>query len=65
MKEPAVTCAAATTNLCVAHCNLSATIDHYKARDNLCSTTMSPWETCGDLSTAADFQLKTTIQIVL
>ena len=52
-----MTYAAAAMNLCIAHCNLSAAIDHYETHSNLCSTILSTLETCGNLSTAADLQL--------
>jgi len=49
-----MTCATATTNPCIAHCNLSATADHYGTHDNLCSTITDPLGTRGSLSTATD-----------
>jgi hypothetical protein len=52
-----MTYATAAANLYIAHCNLSATIDHYKTYSNLCSTIMSTLETCGNLSAAANPQL--------
>ncbi len=56
-----MTCATAAANLYIAHCNLSAAIDHYKTYSNLCSTIMSTLETCGNLSAAANLQSNTII----
>jgi len=52
-----VTFATAAMNLYIAHCNLSTAIDHYKAHNNLCSTSMSTLEAGSNLPAATDLQL--------
>lgn len=49
-----MTYATATTNFCIAHCNLSATIDHYETHDNLCLTTKDTLAAYASLSTNID-----------
>ncbi len=51
-----MTFAPATTHFCIAHRNLSATIDHYGTHDNLGPTTITTLEACSDLSTTTDLQ---------
>ncbi len=53
-----MTFAPATMHPCIAHRNLSATIDHYGTHDNLSPTTMTTLEACNDLSTTANLQIK-------
>ncbi|HHY98091.1 MAG TPA: hypothetical protein GX509_05080 [Firmicutes bacterium] len=53
-----MTFAPATADPCIAHSNLSATMDHYGTCNNLDSTVMSPLEARDNLSTATNLQLK-------
>jgi hypothetical protein len=51
-----MTYATATTNPCIARCNLSATTDHYGTHDNLCLTIIDTLEACSNLSATANLQ---------
>lgn len=55
-----MTCAPAITYLFVAHGNLSAAVDHYEMRDDLCLTETTTLGASGSLSTTGDptFNLK-------
>jgi len=57
-----MTYATATTDICTAHNDLSAIIDRYDTRNNLCSTVMATWEACSNLSTAADLEIFNRIE---
>lgn len=52
--EPVMTCATATVRICAAHNDLSAAMDRYDTRSDLCLTAMDILEACNDLSTIAD-----------
>jgi len=48
--------ATADANPCIPIGNLSTAHKHYGTYTNLCSTIKDTWETCCNLSTAADLQ---------
>lgn len=56
MKEPITTFAPATADSCIAHCNLSATMDHYGTYNNLGSTATDACQTYDNLSAIIDLE---------